>query len=258
MYKQVKFQRRTLEECRAIISREARYDPGAKRIFLADGDVMSRPFGELSALLRMLHEHFPLAARISTYANGSSIVSKTDTELRELRQLKLHTLYMGLESGDETILERCLKGETAEAMVNAGIAAQIAGLRISVMILLGLGGKDSSEQHAKATAEALNRMQPRLLSALRVVPVPGTTLHRDTENGAFRQLSEWECAAEARSIIDRLELTSTVFRANHASNVVPLEGRLPKDKSRLLRELDLLLTSDRLDRDTPGPMPLWL
>jgi radical SAM superfamily enzyme YgiQ (UPF0313 family) len=258
MYKQVKHKRRSIEECSRIIAEEARHYPEARRIFLADGDVMSRPFDELLELLEMLRDHFPLTARISVYANGSSIASKTDDELRQLRELKLHTLYMGLESGDEEILERCLKGETAEGMIDAGIKAQKAGLRASVMILLGLGGQELSEAHARATAEALNRMQPRLLSALRVVPVPNTSLQRDVADGKFHQLTEWECARETREIISRLELESTVFRANHASNVVPLEGRLPRDKERLLDELDALLSSDALDRSSPGRMPMWL
>ncbi len=258
MYKQVKFERRSIEECREIILAESVRHAGARRIFLADGDVMSRPFEELKQILELLRVSFPRAARVSVYANGGSILSKTPDELAQLRDLKMHTLYMGLESGDEAILERCKKGETAAGMINAGIAAQNAGLRLSVMILLGLGGKELSARHARATAEALNRMQPRLLSALRVVPVPGTALHREVSHGSFEQLTEWECADEARNIIGRLNLDGTVFRANHASNVVPLEGRFPRDKDRLMKQLDALLESDALDRTTPGAMPLWL
>lgn len=258
MYKQVKFERRTIDQCLAMISTESRRYPSEQRIFLADGDVMSRPFEELQAILLMLNEQFPQLARVSVYANGSSIAAKTESELCELRKLKLHTLYMGLESGDEEILKHCLKNESAEAMVSAGMAAQKAGLRISVMVLLGLGGAKLSVRHAEATASALNRMQPRLLSALRVVPVPGTALYREAAAGTFLQVTEWGAVNELRNLISRLELSSTVFRANHASNVIPLEGRLPRDKERLLAGLDSLLKSDELDRTSPGAMPLWL
>ncbi len=166
--------------------------------------------------------------------------------------------YMGLKSGDEDVLKRCRKGDTAAQMVRAGVAAQTAGLRMSVMVLLGLGGQDRSAAHAQLTAEALNRMQPRLLSALRVIPIAGTELGEQAVGGRFQPLTEWQAVSELRSLIEALNLESTVFRANHASNVVPLEGRLPRDKERLLAELALQLASSALDRESPGPTPLWL
>jgi hypothetical protein len=126
------------------------------------------------------------------------------------------------------------------------------------MVLLGLGGKKRSGEHARASAEVLNRIQPRLLSALRVIPVPGTALRHEIAAGCFEELSEFEAVSELRALIAGLELSRTVFRANHASNVVPLEGTLPRDRARLLAELDSLLESGRLDRDSPGPAPLAL
>lgn len=258
MYRSMRYRRLPVGEVRTLVLRESRHYPNARRIFLADGDVMRRPFAELRDILLLLNESFPSLARVSLYANGSSIVAKTEEQLRNLRNLKLHTLYMGLESGDETILRRCRKGETAAQMVTAGVAAQEAGIRMSVMVLLGLGGADGSGEHAQCSADALNRMQPRLLSALRVIPVPGTELHDDITGGRFCQLTEWEVVRELREIIARLELRSTVFRANHSSNVVPLEGRLPRDKDRLLAELGHLLATGELDRESPGPMSLWL
>lgn len=258
MYREVPYRRRPLDELLPIIAEASRRDRGVRRIFLADGDVMRRPFNQLEALLRTLNDYFPRLARVSAYANGSSIAAKSPADLQTLRSLKLHTLYMGLESGDDAILRHVRKGETAEQMIRAGTDAQAAGLRMSVMILLGLGGADESGSHIAHTAAALNRMQPRLLSALRMIPVPGTDMYEAVEAGGFRLLTEWQAVRELRDLVARLDLTGTVFRANHSSNVIPLEARLPRDKHRLLGELDSLLASRDLDRGAAGRMPLWL
>jgi radical SAM superfamily enzyme YgiQ (UPF0313 family) len=259
MYKGMTYRRLAIEETAALIAREARHaGPEVRRVFLADGDVMRRPFDELAAILDQLAQAFPALARVNVYATGRGIAEKSDAQLRDLRARRLHTLYLGLESGDDEVLRQVRKGEDAAGMAAAGRRAQECGLRISVMILLGLGGAARTSGHADATARALNAMQPRLLAALRVVPVPGTELFEDARAGRFRELTERQVVAELRRIVAGLELHNTVFRADHSSNVVPLEARLPRDKTRLLAELDALLSSDVLDARTPGARPMWL
>jgi radical SAM superfamily enzyme YgiQ (UPF0313 family) len=256
MYADVKFRRLDIARIAALLAQEGR--PEARRVFLADGDVMRRPFPELSAILRLLGAGLPRLARVNLYATGSAIAEKSEAELRALRALKLHTLYLGLESGDEAVLREMRKGESAELMARQAARAQACGLHLSVMVLLGLGGRQRSGEHAKASADVLNSIQPRLLSALRVIPVPGTALMHRIEAGCFTELSQHEAILELRALLAGLELARTVFRANHASNVVPLEGTLPRDKARLLAQLDALLESGHLDRSSPGPTPLSL
>jgi len=258
MYKAIPHRLRSMDAIASLIRHEAACQPDARRVFLADGDAMRRPFNELLAILQMLDEHFPRLARVNLYANGSSILAKSETELAALKTHKLHTLYMGLESGDETVLQRCCKGETAADMIEAGRNAQSVGLRMSVMVLIGLGGTERTGEHVDHTAEALNQMQPRLLSALRVIPVEGTRLHTETRDGSFRMLTEHEAVREVRELVARLQLTATVFRANHSSNIIPLEARFPHDKKQLLSTLDNLLASGALDLKTAGPLPKWL
>ncbi len=258
MYKGTGHQARSLPEIEAEIERAAHMYPQARRIFLADGDVMAFAFSTLATILEQLNGAFPRLARVNLYANGRSILQKNTAELRALHALRLNTLYMGLESGDEPTLQNVKKRETAAEMVEACQRAQSSGLKMSVMILTGLGGTTRSREHATATAEALNRMQPRLLSALRVIPVPGTELYQQQQQENFRQLTEQQAVEELKFILERLELDATVFRANHTSNLLPLEGRFPKDKTRLLRELDHLLAAGTLDSSSPGPPPLSL
>lgn len=258
MYRGVRYRERTPAEVTAAIAEVAREQPDARRAFLADGDALRLPFERLCAILDELGAALPRLARVGTYANGSSIAALGPDRLRELRARRLDTLYLGLESGDEATLRSMAKTESVDGMIEAGRLAQACGLRMSVMVLLGLAGPGRSVEHARATAAALNRMQPRLLSALRVIPVPGTPLARRAEQGTFRMLTEHEAVRELRDLVGALALEGTVFRANHASNVVPVEARLPRDRERLLADLDALLASGRLDRTGPGPLPLWL
>ena len=255
MYKTVQYRLRNEEELLLEIREAGRIYSSARRIFLADGDVMAVPFERLDRILHELNAVFPHLARINLYANGSSILLKTSEQLRKMRERKVHTLYMGLESGSQTVLDTFGKTENVESMIAAVRLAQNIGFRMSVMILLGLGGKNLRERHIAGTVLALNRMQPSLLSALRYIRIPGLPPPE-----GYEPPGEFEIAEELRSILAGLELTHTVFRANHTSNPVPLSGRFPAGREDLLRELDCELASGRLDRRGPGrePDPFFL
>ena len=258
MYRSVAYGARPVEAMFDEIRCAAAREPDIRRVFLADGDALYLPGSDLELLLDRLQETFPKLARVNTYANSSSILARGPESLRRLRERRLHTLYLGLESGDPETLRRMGKPETVDQMLAAARMAHEAGLRLSVMILLGLAGPGRSAVHARATAETLSQMQPRLLSALRVIPVPGTPLDRWMRSGDFQMLTEREAVVELRELVVHLRLTRTVFRANHTSNVLPIEAQFPRDKDRLLRELDAELESGHLDTQSPGPIPWTL
>ena len=253
MYKRVRYRLRPEEEVLAEIADAGRRYPGPARVFLADGDCMALPFDRLKRYLEALDRAFPALARVGSYANGSSIQNRTDGELVELRRLRLHTLYLGLESGSQEVLDLFGKSEQVEGMIEAVQRAQAAGLRLSVMVLIGLGGRALRQSHIEQTAAALNRMQPRLLSALRFIPSPGLPFPP-----GFEPVTEQEAVEELHELIGLLKLERTVFRANHTSNPVPLSGRLPQDRERLCRELEYELASGALDRNGPGILPFEL
>lgn len=209
-----------------------------RRVFLLDGDAFILGAGRLRRILRALRESFPSLGRVGTYVNAANVASKKDEDLRGLVERKLTIGYLGLETGDEELLEHIDKGATVDDMVTAVTRAQAAGMRMSVMALLGMGGRRGSRRHARATAEALNRMQPRYVAFLTVTPVPGTRLHTEMVNRDFELLKAEESLQELRWIVKDLALERSVFSANHASNYLPLRGRLPADKARLLATID--------------------
>ncbi len=253
MYKTVKYRLRPENEVLDEIVMAGKRYPETVRVFLADGDMMALPFDRLKTYLDALNAAFPRLARVNVYANGSSILGKTPGQLLELRERKLNTLYVGLESGSRNVLELFGKTESPEGMTEAVLSAQNLGFKCSVMILVGLGGKELREEHIRETASILNRMRPKLLSALRFVPIPGLPLP-----GGYSPVTEYEAVEELKEILEGLELAHTVFRANHTSNPVPLSGRFPNDKTVLVRLLASQLASGTLDTRGPGALPLFL
>jgi radical SAM superfamily enzyme YgiQ (UPF0313 family) len=219
----------------ATVARFARGEGG--RVFFADGDAMVLPTERLLDAIAITREIVPEARRFSIYAGARGILAKTADELAALKSAGLNTFYLGLESGDEELLRQRGKGSTAAEMIEAVRRAQTVGLRASVMVLLGLGGTVGSRAHARATAAALNAMQPRLLSCLTLMLVPGTPLHAEATAGGFTLPDARGILQELRELVAGLSLARTVFTANHASSWLPLEGALPRDRDRLLAQI---------------------
>ncbi len=258
MYRGVAYRVHDQETVSARIDRAAMQNPDARRVFLADGDVLALPAEKLNMILDKTRAALPLLSRVNCYASGQALAGKSDAELAGLRNNGLHTLYLGLESGSEEILRRMAKGGTVREMIDGCVRARNAGLSMSVMVLIGIGGQELSALHVRQTAAALNAMQPALLSCLRLVPISGTKLADHISSGRFVPLTQEQSVRELRDMLSELDLARTVFRADHSSNILPLSGRLPKDTQRLVEELDELLECGVLEKFTPGPMPAML
>lgn len=217
-----------------------RHGDDVRRLFLADGNALVRSDGDLLAILAGARSRFPRLRRVASYANARDLLRRDVAGLRRLADAGLRLVYVGLESGDDEVLARMDKGATAAQTVQAVLRAQEAGMTVSVMALLGLAGDDPSlsARHARATAAALTAMQPRFVNFLTVMIVPGTPLADDEETGRFRLPDERALLGELRTAVESLELRGSIFRANHASNPLPLEGNLPRDTERLLDIID--------------------
>ena len=243
-YKNKTFRIKDQKEIVDDINDHSRWYKDTRRVFLMDGDALVISNNRLVPVLEKLEQSFPMLSRISSYANGSNIIRKSDQELAELYDHKLRLIYMGLESGCQEILDRCGKSSSAEEMIKAVHKAAKAGIKSSVIVLLGLGGRKYSKEHVKGTIEALNRMQPRYLSFLTLMVIPQTPLEQEVISGSFKELNPLELLQESYQIIKGLDLKKTIFRSNHASNYLSLEGAFPKDKTMMLNVLKLALDGE--------------
>jgi radical SAM superfamily enzyme YgiQ (UPF0313 family) len=213
-------------------------------VFVADGDALVMQLDHWRPILEACAASFPRLRRVSAYATALNVLAKTEGELAELRRLGLGLLYIGPESGDDRTLERIAKGATFEDHVEAARRAHAAGMKLSVIFLLGAGGTERSAEHAAASALLASRMDPRFLSLLTLTVIPGTPIAKLEASGRFTLPDGPRLLVEMRTFVDETRTTDAIFRTNHASNYLPVAGRLPRDRERILDVLDAALAGN--------------
>lgn len=215
-----------------------------KRLFLADGDVLILPQKKLLNLLGKIREYLPWIRRVSLYGNARAVRNKTKIELKELADNGLDRIYLGLESGSSEVLNSVRKGETPKSMIEAARKAREAGLFLSVTALLGLGGKTSSDLHAKETGKVLRLMHPNQIAVLTLIPLENSPLGKDFGAGRFQLPTPGGMLKELYSLLIELTDVRCQFHANHASSYLPLSGRLPKDRQKLVSTVELAMAGE--------------
>jgi len=235
-----KFRIRPTDEILEDIEIGARqYGKGVDKIFLLDSNAMVIKTPELLRIVKKCYETFPNLKQVSCYACCEDILRKTDGELLELRKAGLNLVFVGLESGDQEVLDLINKGATVENQIEAVVKANRAGIQTSVTVILGLGGKRLSTQHAINTGKAATKMNPSFFAALTLMLVPGTVLDDMIKRGEFELVTDpVDVLKEVELMIKNIDAPGpVVFRTNHASNYLPLRGVLPGGKERLLKTI---------------------
>jgi len=222
----------------------ATWYPQHKRLFLCDGDALIIPHNRFVKLLTDIRYYLPNVQRVGTYASAKSIARKTVEELVEVKKLGISVIHMGLESGDDETLAAMGKWGSAAEIVAAGKKVRDAGINLFVTVILGLAGPNRSAVHAQKTGEALTAMNPSYVGALSIMPVPGTGLYHDIENGVFTLMEPMAIMSELRCMLAHTELHPGLFYANHASNFLPLRVRMPHDKTAALAMIDSALRGE--------------
>ncbi len=242
MYRDKSFRERALDEVLEDISAAATIHPDTNKVFVADGDSLVLGMDRWRVILPALDDAFPHLRRVSCYATAGNILEKTEEELRELREGGLSLLYIGPESGDPETLRRIVKGASFRDHAMAADRAHGAGMKLSVIFLLGAGGTARGREHALASAHLITEMNPEYLSALTLTVIPGTPQARMLETGRFELPSVPDLLRELRIMVAESRPSRALLRTNHASNYLPLEGRLPRDRERILSTIDAALT----------------
>lgn len=246
MYKIKEYVARPLDQIYAQIDAAASQWPTAHRVFLADGDAYGLPTEQLEAICRHLRQRLPMLQRISAYATPFNLLRKSVEEIQHLKSLKLSLVYLGIESGSDLLLKKIRKG-SAEQMEKSLLRAAQAGLKVSATVITGLGGQGHWQTHMDETADLINRAPVTYLSTLQL------GLEEQVAPRFFEKFGEpflWQddraILLELQRLVSRLNPPSPViFRSNHASNALALAGTLPKDKDKILAQIDQAISGQR-------------
>jgi radical SAM superfamily enzyme YgiQ (UPF0313 family) len=231
------------EVCEDIEEACALYGHLVKTVFFPAGNTIAMPTEELAAICRFAGKKFPRLQRITVYGSSQYIVRKGFAALKYLREAGLRRIHVGLESGDDEILKRVKKGTNASEQIEAGRMMKEAGIQISEYVILGLGGLERSEDHALATAEAINAIDPDFIRLRTLVPKLNTLLLHQINKGRFQLLTPYQVLIETRRLIENLRCRSALT-SDHYTNYLNIAGKLPDDRERLLGKIDEALRWD--------------
>ena len=238
MYKGMKFEIRNLEEILEDIElAKGLYGDRIETVFIGDSNSLVAKTEMLVNVLNALFTSFPHIQRVTSYARAKTIAKKSLEDLIKIRQAGLNRLHVGLETGDRELLQEIEKGATPEEMIEAGEKAKKAGFEYSLYVLLGIGGEEKWEQHARGTAEVLNQIDPHFIRVRTFIPQPNSPIYEAMVRGDFKSASPETILRETKLLLEELRVTSQ-FLSDHISNLLPLHGKLPEDKEKMIQMIE--------------------
>lgn len=238
MYRDIEYCAAPLEEIEEDLAEVARYFPWERRVFLSAGDAFALPAERLAKIAQLIHAYLPMVETIGCYAQVKNVAAKTDEELRLLAKLGYAELNIGLESGLDDVLSFMGKGyDAAQARVQMERLHQ-AGIPFNINIITAAAGPNRALEHARANAQLVNDVRPTLVFVSPLHVDPGARLESIVQEGRFAESTVRQYVQEEIAFLEGLEVENCTFFGLHVSNPVRVAGELPRDKQRLLQQLE--------------------
>lgn len=242
MYKNKTFKIKDINSIKEELKEARILYKSVKRIFLADGDAFILKTSNLIDLLQEIKKLFPECERISSYATPRAILTKSEKDIKILQENGLKMLYVGIESGNNKVLENINKGITSDEIITAGKKAIRCNMILSVTLISGLGGINLWKEHAIDSAHIVSAINPHYIGLLTLMVEKDTVLQQKINTGEMILLTPKQILEETYEFINNLNVSECIFRSNHASNYVSLSGSLNKDKKKILQLIDVYIS----------------
>ncbi|MGA2139172.1 MAG: radical SAM protein [Verrucomicrobiia bacterium] len=218
-----------------------------RSVFLGEANALTLPQDDLVEIFEALHHHFEFPPReqehvpaswwlghktrfdgVSTFLDVFTGPHRTTREFEKLRDLGLRRVYIGLETGDDQLLQWLCKPATSARIAECVTTVKAAGLAVGVIVLLGAGGHEFAGAHVRETDRLINDLplgrndfiyfSPLVIyshsryaeqtKALKVAPLSATEM-RDQEQ-AIRNALHFD-EQRGRPHLGRYELESFVY-----------------------------------------------
>lgn len=217
-------------------------DHKVTRTFLTGANPFVLKTEKLLRIGKMVHQYFPECRTIGCFARITDVTRKTDEELEKLRQAGFDGLTIGVETGDDEALRFMNKGYLSKDIVEQCSRLDAAHISYNFFYLTGISGAGKGEAGAMATSKVCNQLHPGLIGANMLTIYPESELYQEILNGNWKEEGELEKYKELRVLIENLHIP-VIFAALGASNAIPLQGRLPEDKEKLLEVIQDIIAS---------------
>lgn len=225
-YKGVPYRVRPLAEFAVHVQQALDYMGPAlswrRGLFLGDANAANLPFEVLAEALEYLARVFPRTLRdaegrprhplgfeqVASFLDTFSQLRRSVSEWKSLRELGLESLSLGVESGSLEVLKLLRKPGAPDHVEELVVRLKEAGVRVSVIVLAGIGGRLAGE-HVSRTAALLNRLPlgPRdRVYVSELVCEPGSDYPRLAAAAGIPVMDRLECRRQSRALRAALEL----------------------------------------------------
>ncbi len=240
LFRHLKYRELPIEQIEEELKRVKDVGGSPKRIFLGDGNAFGLEMGHLLEILELIHVYFPECECINMDATVTSILKKTDEELKELHRRGVRHLYLGIESGLDDVLRFMEKDHDLLQAYEAIERLQNAGLIYDAHIMTGVAGAGRGQENARHLAEFLNRTKPAHVVNFSMFLHKEVPLYQHVLDGTYQPADELESLKEERRLLELLE-EPLLYDGFHDYIEVRIRGRLPESKDKMILKLDKMI-----------------
>ncbi len=252
MYKQTRFKIRPVQDIKEdLLMARDYYGPYIESIFFPDGNTIIMRTSQLLEIFSYAHELFPELKRITVYGSARFVNKKSQADLISLKEAGLSRIHMGMESGDDVTLEHICKGTTSAEIIAAGLKLKNAGIQVSEYYMVGIGGLARWREHAENSARVLSAISPDFIRLRTFAPERNTPILEEVKAGTFQYLSPHQALREIQVLIENLHCENSMVLSDHITNYWDINGLIPRDRDKMLNEIQKALKIDESRFRTP-------